>query len=184
MNKIKVFVTVGTHTDSFDRLLSYCLSFFEDYSDRIMLTIQHGYTKFDRPLAMKGDGAMLIDFLSRADQKLLIKNSDVVITHAGIGTINECFGYYKKPIIVPRIVSFGEHTDPSQIELCRFFNDRQLAFGLDRLPSHSDFFQIIKAASISGSNLNFEKFKRSLRLQLECDMNDIIQGTQKVKWLN
>ena len=40
--------------------------------------------------------------------------ADVLITHAGSGTVVDGFKHGLFPILCPRLVKLGEHTDPSQ----------------------------------------------------------------------
>jgi len=49
----------------------------------------------------------------------LIKKSDIVISHAGIGSTLLCLSLGKTPILFPRNVAFEEHLDNHQIDFAR-----------------------------------------------------------------
>ena len=49
--------------------------------------------------------------------KDIIKDSDIIITHAGVGTIMECLEMGKEIIVVPRKVENLEHVNNHQEEI-------------------------------------------------------------------
>lgn len=53
--------------------------------------------------------------------KKLIKESDLIITHAGTGTVTSCLKLDKKVIIFPRMAKYDEHYDDHQLELAAVF---------------------------------------------------------------
>lgn len=167
--KISILVTVGGHTDSFMRMVEYILRFSEIYEE-YMITIQHGFTKIEEQKKLKYQKIVFIEFLSRSEMLSLIKDSNVIITHAGIGTINDCINFNKKPIIIPRLTQLREHTDPSQVEVCNFFMRNLLGYCLEKLPSFQDLNFIIKQATnlkVSVKKNYVETFKKYLSIDVE-----------------
>jgi len=61
------------------------------------------------------------DMMSDEKFKQLISDSDVIISHAGTGTVTSCLKKGKKVILFPRLVEFGEHYDNHQLDLCDIF---------------------------------------------------------------
>ena len=56
-----------------------------------------------------------------------IKKSNLVITHAGIGTTLEVLKKYKKPcIVVPRQHSYGEHINNHQVDYSRLLEKKNV----------------------------------------------------------
>lgn len=52
---------------------------------------------------------------------------DVVITHAGVGSILLALRAGRRPVLLPRLADLGEHVDNHQVELARQLRDRGLA---------------------------------------------------------
>ncbi len=142
---IECMVTVGSHNQSFHRLIDYCARFSAQYRDSVHFAFQYGHSNITDINFCVNDH--VFDFLGRKDFAALLKTVDCVITHAGVGTLNEAtdFGFF--PIIVPRLVEANEHTDPSQLPVCTYFSDISRGFCVNPLPSFTDFFDLIKAAT-------------------------------------
>ena len=138
---INCLLTVGNHTQSFYRLIDYCVSFSKYFPGEFSFTVQYGHTKIDKETFSKKD--IVVDFFDRNTFIKVLSSVDCVITHSGIGTINDAIEYGHYPIIVPRLLSKKEHTDPSQPEVCQYFNSINKAFCLDKLPTFRNFYKII-----------------------------------------
>jgi UDP-N-acetylglucosamine transferase subunit ALG13 len=104
-----IFVTVGTNEARFDRLLQA----LDGVSDRERLLVQHG------PSPVRPAGAESVDYLSYADLCDAIRQSRVVVTHAGVGSIMAALSNGRRPIVVPRLARFGEAVDDHQVPLAR-----------------------------------------------------------------
>lgn len=61
------------------------------------------------------------DYIGDDEFKTLISESDVVITHAGTGTVTSALKAHKKVILFPRLAAYDEHYDDHQLELCDLF---------------------------------------------------------------
>lgn len=61
------------------------------------------------------------DMISDEKFKQLIQDSDLIISHAGTGTVTSCLKKGKKVILFPRLAEFGEHYDNHQLDLCEIF---------------------------------------------------------------
>lgn len=61
------------------------------------------------------------EMISDGEFKEIIKNSDLIITHAGTGTVSACLKSNKKVIIFPRLYKYDEHYDNHQLELADMF---------------------------------------------------------------
>lgn len=108
-----IFVTVGTHHQPFQRLLD-ALNVF----DGAELTVQHGCGKAPA-------GAARAAPYMRFDEMLeCFREADVVITHAGVGSILCARREGHVPLVVPRRHELGEHVDEHQAELTRALTKR------------------------------------------------------------
>jgi UDP-N-acetylglucosamine transferase subunit ALG13 len=58
-------------------------------------------------------------FLSRSAMELEIARADVVISHAGVGTIHSALSHGKVPIVMARRRAFGECVNDHQLEIVR-----------------------------------------------------------------
>lgn len=110
-----IFVTVGNATQGFRRLLDAVdalagKGFFCD--DSVMIQVGHNpdfqsmYGKQEKFLPMEQFAEMIC-------------KADLVISHAGAGTLLHVLQAGKVPIVMPRRQQFGEHVDDHQLELVK-----------------------------------------------------------------
>lgn len=104
-----IFITVGTHEQGMDRLFEKIDELIELGKIDRNVFAQIGYTNYS-PKNFKYK--KLIDF---DEMDKMIKNSQIVITHGGPGSIFHALQYNKIPIVIPRNPIFNEHIDDHQI---------------------------------------------------------------------
>lgn len=114
-----IFVTVGTNEARFDRLLRAVGAL--DVTTG--LVVQHG------PSSVRPAGARCVDYLEYDEIVATMRAADVVVTHAGVGSVMTALMNGKRPIVVPRLRRFDEAVDDHQLEFAR----RLAASGLVRL---------------------------------------------------
>ncbi len=108
-----IFVTVGA-SFPFDRLIKYIDEEIAPLIDEeIVAQIHYGASYI--PSNIK-----YYEMLEKKKFNKFVKNSDLVITHAGLGVIIDCINNQKKCIIVPRDPDLGEHIDNHQYEICDY----------------------------------------------------------------
>ena len=107
-----IFVTVGTNEARFDRLLSAVAELRLDEE----LLVQHGHSSPIHP-----PHAELVGFLPFEGLVETIRRARVVVTHAGVGSVMVALANGKRPIVVPRLQTFGEAVDDHQLQLGRRF---------------------------------------------------------------
>ena len=103
-----IFVTVGTHHQPFGRLLDG-LGALPGES----LVVQHGCGP--APPAV----AYAVAFMPFDEMLRYFESCELVITHAGVGSIVAATRAGHVPIVVPRLKRFGEHVDDHQEQLTR-----------------------------------------------------------------
>jgi UDP-N-acetylglucosamine transferase subunit ALG13 len=113
-----IFVTLGTHEQPFTRALERVAAL--NKTDEIV--IQHGSTTARPDLVT----AEWFDYLSYDALLAAVREADVVISHAGVGSIVTAVRNDKKPVVLPRLARFGEHVDDHQLQLARRFAQRGL----------------------------------------------------------
>lgn len=108
-----ILVLLGTQNNSFVRLLNAV----QDCIDKKIITdevvVQAGFTKYESK-------DMKIFSMIHKDQFAdLLDKADVVITHAGVGSIIASIERGKKTIVVPRLKKYNEHVNNHQIQIAR-----------------------------------------------------------------
>ncbi|MBI4175724.1 MAG: beta-1,4-galactosyltransferase [Candidatus Aenigmarchaeota archaeon] len=106
-----IFATVGTDQHDFSRLVKELDRLAATMKE--MVIVQLGYTKYE-PRSMEW-----FRFRDYAAIEELYRKADLVITHAGAGSIISCLRHGKKPLVVPRLRMFGEHLNDHQAGLAR-----------------------------------------------------------------
>jgi UDP-N-acetylglucosamine transferase subunit ALG13 len=113
-----IFVTVGTDTHQFNRLLEEIDRQIELKKIKEKVVGQIGNsTYFPKHFASSR-------FFDSKKMMQLIRNSDVVVSHAGIGSIMTIKENLKPLVVVPRLKKFDEHTDNHQVQIAKEL-DRQ-----------------------------------------------------------
>jgi len=114
---LKVLVTIGTMVEKkFTRLFNIIEELCEEnVLDGNRVIAQVGYDDY-KPKNFKA-----FDMIADEEFKRLINESDLIITHAGTGTVISCLKKGKKVIIFPRMAQFNEHYDDHQLEIAELF---------------------------------------------------------------
>ena len=104
-----IFVSVGTHEAPFDRMLEavHELQLNEE------LVVQHG------PSQVRFEGAKEFEFVPFDQVVEHIRQARAVFMHAGVGSVMISLANGKRPIVMARRHTFGEHVDDHQVELAR-----------------------------------------------------------------
>ena len=77
------------------------------------LVVQHGYTPFADPVCT------CVPFLSMEEFIRCVRDADLLIMHAGAGSVIHAVGAGKIPVIMPRRAAYGEHVNDHQVEFAR-----------------------------------------------------------------
>jgi UDP-N-acetylglucosamine transferase subunit ALG13 len=123
-----IFVTIGT-AEPFDRLLRAVGEVDTDEE----IVVQAG------PSTARPEGPTYVDYLPYAELVEKVRNSRVVVSHAGVGTILTVLAQGKRPVVVARQKRYGEAIDDHQDELARRLADEGLVVLLENpeeLPEH------------------------------------------------
>ena len=106
-----IFVTVGTHTQGFERLIKAVdeLAAFGRIKEKVIMQI--GNTSYEPK------NSEWFRFESFKKIQELNKCARVIITHAGAGCVITALHFNKPLIIVPRYKKFGEHVNDHQCDL-------------------------------------------------------------------
>ena len=105
-----IFVTVGTHEQSFKRLIKKIDELVYEGVIEEDVFMQIGYTRDYTPIhcAYK-------ELITNEEMQEYSEKARIVITHGGPGSIMLPFQLGKVPVVVPRNPEFEEHVDRHQI---------------------------------------------------------------------
>lgn len=144
-----IFVTVGTHYLGFERLIKKMDEISCVIKDEVIM--QTGYTNYE-PKNTKWAKFFDIDEINDFYNK-----ADIIISHAGAGTLINCLSIGKKIIVVPRFKKFNEHIDDQQLELAEALDKSNRAFVVYKIENITDSIIKIK-------NHKFKSFSRNENL--------------------
>jgi UDP-N-acetylglucosamine--N-acetylmuramyl-(pentapeptide) pyrophosphoryl-undecaprenol N-acetylglucosamine transferase len=100
-----IFATVGTHGQPFSRFLDALASLDGD------VVVQYGHN------AAPAGVREAVAFMPFDELNGRMREADVVVTHAGVGSVLCAREAGHVPVVVPRLHRFGEHVDDHQLEL-------------------------------------------------------------------
>jgi UDP-N-acetylglucosamine transferase subunit ALG13 len=108
-----VFVTVGTERYPFRRLVDWVDAWAQsDLGRGARCFIQYGAGA--PPRAAEG-----ADFLPFTTMRELLGDATAVVCHGGTGSVMLARSVGRKPIVVPRVKSYGENVDDHQVDFAR-----------------------------------------------------------------
>ncbi len=113
-----IFVTLGTQKFQLDRLLKQLDDLCEEGRIREEIFAQTGHSSY-RPKHYK-----YTDFLDRDAFERKMRESSLVITHSGVGSIITAINAGKPVIVYPRLHKYKEHVDDHQLEIAQAFSKK------------------------------------------------------------
>ena len=114
-----IFVTVGTHEQSFDRLIRAVDSLVQRGVVTEEVVIQTGYSAYE-PQYCKWQ-----KLFAYGEMESMVRQARIVITHGGPASFMMPLQMGKIPVVVPRQQCYGEHVNDHQVEFCRALSLRQ-----------------------------------------------------------
>jgi UDP-N-acetylglucosamine transferase subunit ALG13 len=108
---VSTFVSVGNAKQPFQRLLNVVTRLADVLPQPVL--VQHGHTPFI-PSRCKA-----VAFLGMEEFEASIREAELIILHAGAGSVIHALQAGKVPVIVPRLADYGEHVNNHQLELAR-----------------------------------------------------------------
>ncbi len=113
-----IFVTVGTHEQSFNRLIKEVDKLSKDNGIKDDFFIQIGFSNYIP------QNCRWARFLSYSQMTKLMNESKVIITHGGPASFIEPLELGKVPIVVPRKKEFDEHINNHQVDFVKLIDSR------------------------------------------------------------
>lgn len=115
-----IIVSLGTHERNFFRLVKEIEKLIQEKKIKEKTIIQSGYTKYEVK------GAECYDFIPFNRMRGYIRNSSIMITHGGVGSIMDALSFDKIPIVVPRRKELNEHSDDHQMQITKEMEKQEL----------------------------------------------------------
>ena len=106
-----IFVTVGTNSWDFTRLIKEMDRIAGKIDEEVIMQISH--------IEYEPKNAKYFRFASNEEIEELYKNARVVVSHAGVGCIISALKHAKPNIVVPRRKEYGEHFDDHQLGIAK-----------------------------------------------------------------
>jgi len=125
-----IFVTVGTHTQQFNRLLRKIDELIEKGKIKEKVIAQIGYSTY------KPKNYEYFSFTSEKKILELNKKASLIISHGGVGSIITALQFKKPIVVVPRLKKFKEHVNDHQIQIAKAFEKRRkvlVCYDIDEL---------------------------------------------------
>lgn len=108
-----IFVTVGTHEQSFERLLKCIDKMLDDGNITEEVICQKGFTDYE-PKNFKAEKLLPYEKMQE-----YIEKARIVVTHGGPASFLEPLKYGKIPVVVPRKKEFNEHVNNHQLDFSK-----------------------------------------------------------------
>jgi UDP-N-acetylglucosamine transferase subunit ALG13 len=118
----RIVVALGTMDYGFRRLLERALNVIPSDAEVLWQTGEADVT--DLPIRAR-------PYLPSDELTAAMRQADVVLAHAGIGTILAALGEHKCPVVVPRVARHNENIDDHQIPSADAFARRGLVISRD-----------------------------------------------------
>jgi len=116
---MNIFVSVGNANQSFDRLLNEI--------NKIANTTNYNFFIQTGNSNWNNDNIPSIKFMELIDFENRIIESDILILHAGAGSLLTAIKHGKYPILVPRLKLYKEHVDDHQSEFANSIENNGVA---------------------------------------------------------
>ena len=120
-----ILVTLGTQDKGFKRLLEAIDKQIDAGKIKDKVVVQAGLTKY------KSDNMEIFDFIPVSKFDDLINSCDILITHAGVGSIITGLKHHKKVIAAARLKKYKEHTNDHQLQIVDNFTKAGYILPLD-----------------------------------------------------
>lgn len=132
-----IFVTLGTQDKPFTRLLEKIDKEIAKGNIKDEVIVQGGCSKIDT------NTMTIFNQVSQQEFEEYIDKCEILLTHAGVGSIITGLKYGKKVVAVPRLAKYGEAANDHQIQLVENFSQEGYILGVNNL---DELVEVLKVA--------------------------------------
>jgi UDP-N-acetylglucosamine transferase subunit ALG13 len=151
-----IFVTVGASPIPFDRLIAAV-----DDLDDDDVVVQYGSAKV-RPRRGRS-----VSFMAFDDVVAHLRDADVVVAHAGAGSVMAALAAGRTPVVVPRLQRLGEAIDDHQLGFARRLDRRKVVRLVEDVADLPRAVQDARAASATSARVGSGPLASEIRGFLE-----------------
>lgn len=151
-----ILVTLGTQDKPFRRLIEAVEKQIELGNIKDEVIVQAGCTEYET------NKMKIVDYMPIAEFSELLKKSDFIITHAGVGSIIEGLKNNKKMIVAARKKEYGEHVNNHQEQILENFGEQGYIIQLQDLEKLDEALEKIKTFKPKEFTGNNELFIQGL----------------------
>lgn len=152
-----ILVLLGTQNNSFHRLLEEIEKLKSKGIIKDKIIVQAGHTKY------QSNQMELLDLIPKEELDKYIHESDIVITHGGVGSIISAIKENKKTIAVPRLHKYGEHVNDHQKQIVQMFDKKGYIIGLNDVAELEEAIKKIDIFKPNRYQQNNEKMLNLIR---------------------
>lgn len=158
-----IFVILGTQDKKFPRLLEALQKKIDEgkIDKKEEIIVQAGSTKY------KSNDMKIFDYIPISQFEDYIEKADLIICHAGVGTILTALKKNKKIIAAARLKQYGEHVNDHQLQILDNFKNKGYILALENF---DEIDNLIKQAQ-EFKPANFKSNKKFFLNQLEKEIN-------------
>ncbi|MEJ9304697.1 glycosyltransferase [Priestia megaterium] len=158
-----IFVTVGTHEQSFDRLLIEIDRYAkENCLSKESIVVQKGYSNYE----LKHVTAQTM--FSIEEMSNFYEKADLILTHGGPGSMFPAWILGKPIIAIPRQAKFNEHVDNHQLEFCDFMESKGKLVAVKDISELSNTIDVVmKKVQIKGHESKTQLFLDRFESEVE-----------------
>lgn len=158
-----IFVILGTQDKKFPRLLEAIQKKIDEgkISDKEEIIVQAGSTKYE------SKNMKIIDYIAVKEFEEYIEKADIIICHAGVGTILTALKKNKKIIAAARLKEYGEHVNDHQLQILENFKNEGYILALEDF----DKIDVLIEQAKNFTPAKFKSNKRFFLSQLEKEIN-------------
>ncbi len=151
-----IFVTLGSQKFQFDRLLKALDELADQGKLGEEILAQSGVSTY-QPKNFPCEPFMDPERFSEC-----VARADIVIAHAGTGTVIRAVNAGKKVIVVPRLARYGEHVDDHQTEMAEVFSQKGMILTCTDCGELEDRIREARGMVFNRYESNTERYIRDL----------------------
>ena len=158
-----IFVILGTQDKKFTRLLDAIQKKIDEgkISKKEKIIVQAGCTRY------KSKNMQIIDYMPLREFEDYVDKADIIICHAGVGTILTALKKGKKIIAAARLKKYGEHVNDHQLQILDNFTDEGYILALEDF----DKIDLLLKQAKNFTPAKFKSNKKYFLKQLETEIN-------------
>lgn len=160
-----IFVTVGTQLNNFDRLFKY----IDRLDTKEKIVVQKSNSRY----VFKNNNITSQSFFSYEEMEELMKKADIIITHAGPGTIFKALELNKKVIVVPRLKRYHEIVaNDHQREFCKYLRKMNYCLVAEDYNEFKTSIMNISKRKFTKYKSNDMDFKNNIKREIDILLED------------